>query len=96
MTAEIAAGTAVRHRTRPDMYGRVRHIIGERATVTLVRRRNLSVFPVAALDAISDAELAAYFQREEADPIYREPTSDENRAFLLGDADVVSPAEATP
>ena len=95
---EVAAGTAVRHRTRPDMQGRVRRLIGERAVVTRVRRRNLSCVRIANLEPITDAELAAYFHEQEAEhtrllelvagepyAVVGEGTSDENRRFLLGE-----------
>lgn len=86
---EIAAGVAVRHRTRPDMRGRVRTLLGPRALCTWVRRRLPSYVRLENLEPISDADLVASFHEREADalrPVFGvvgERTSGENRRFLL-------------
>ena len=94
--SEIVAGTAVKHKGG-YLTGRVRRVTGERAVCTWVRRHNLSWAYLRNLTPISDAELVAHFEQQEAmydrigqDPEWQEmglappsKTSIENRLFLL-------------
>lgn len=101
MSDTIEAGTAVRHRDpRNLLLGRVRRVIGARAVVTWVRRRNVSVVYLANLERITDAELVDFFEQQEAmydrireqqerdgsDLAPPERATEENRQFLLGAA----------
>lgn len=84
-TTAIAAGQAVRHRTRRDLpAGRVHHVIGARAVVTWVRRLNKNVVRLENLEPIADAELVACLHREYVEPEYAQAAMEENRRFLLG------------
>ena len=93
----IRAGMAVKHRTsRAGLVGRVRRVVGHRAECTWVRRSLPSFARLENLTPISDGELIAHFEQQEAlyaairdDPEYADlappaVTSDDNRRFLLG------------
>lgn len=99
---DITAGTAVRHTKRPDMQGRVRRLLGERALVTWVWRHLPSYVRLEFLAPITDADLArlvaerevlkARWARQTEGGPYPisppRPMSDDNRDFLLGQADI--------
>ena len=109
MSAEIAAGSAVRHRRFPrTMLGRVRRILNGRALVTWVRRMNPSFARLENLEPISECELASYFndqelfyerlgqEEREFDMAPPARTSAENRLFLLeGLSSELMPARTT-